>query len=165
MLRGMPNAPNSDPHHVEHRRHKRFPAALQATVHIGPLHADATCTNLGQGGAFLEAKLSPKPGTPVQVAIWPTEPGNAVISLPAEVMYVVHPRHQRPAGVGVRWLIPDDPQLLALVRRVASAPPLLREHVTAEFDWNRVGSEGTGDTRKLKTQGRPRLPEDPRLKP
>lgn len=136
----------------DRRGHPRHVASLRVTIQSGLQRFDALCTNAGIGGAFLEARIQPRPGTLVQIAVWPTEPGSVLRILDAVVVYVVHPGRRRTAGVGVRWTQPEDPRLVDLVRslehRAAPDDGPMREQQTAEFDWNRVGSEGTGVTRE-----------------
>jgi hypothetical protein len=146
-------------HGHERRGHARHPASLRVTVQAGAQRFDAVCTNIGPGGAFVQARLQPLPGTVLQLAVWPTEPGSVLLLLDAIVVYVVHPGRQRPAGLGVRWQRRDDPRLTQLLKTMVDRPELERQ--TGEFDWERVGSEGTGVTRQMAAARATVQPGDP----
>jgi hypothetical protein len=146
-------------HGHERRGHTRHPASLRVTVQAGAQRFDAVCTNVGPGGAFVQARLQPLPGTRLQIAVWPAEPGSVLLMLDAIVVYVVHPGRQRPAGLGVRWQRPDDPRLTQLLKTIKDHP--VPERQTGEFDWERVGSEGTGATRQMAAVREPARPGDP----
>jgi hypothetical protein len=125
---------------------------LRVTVRAGSQRWDATCTNIGPGGGYLTGTLQPLPGSPVQVAVWPDIADGTLLILKGTVAYAVRPGGSRPAGVGVEWHEPDIHRLTALLSRVATEPaqPPARERQTAEFDFNRIGSEGIGITQKYR---------------
>lgn len=132
----------------ERRTEARYPTRLDASVLAGFQRFEAVCTDLGRGGASFSASDKVQPGTEVLVALRPQRPGEALVSLAATVVYVVHPGGTRRAGFGVRWQDPlDAPGLAGLERLLRDATGLPEPDSDRETRQRpRYDGQGTGDT-------------------
>ncbi len=102
----------------ERRNEARYVASWPAVLRLADGDVQAICTSLSASGAFVECEVAGRPGDVLNVSLQPRRASRPDVELQGEIVYAVHGGGRRSAGLGLRWLPPQDIEPLHVLLRV-----------------------------------------------